>query len=71
MRFETLSVHPKGYAEHDQLTGAVIPTISLSTTFAQDEPAKPIGVQEKEIISLKSICLLVCLLVGIRIFQVR
>ena len=44
-KFDTLAVHPKGHAEFDSKTGAVIPPISLSTTFAQFEPAKPIGVQ--------------------------
>ena len=46
-KFDTLAVHPKGHAEFDSKTGAVIPPISLSTTFAQFEPAKPIGVQIK------------------------
>lgn len=40
----TLCIHPKGVHEHDPITGAVIPPISLSTTFAQVEPSKPIGV---------------------------
>ena len=48
-KFDTLAVHPKGHAEFDSKTGAIIPPISLSTTFAQFEPAKPIGVQETSI----------------------
>ena len=49
-KFETLVIHPKGFHEHDGQTGAVIPPISLSTTFAQIEPAKPIGVPTKTIV---------------------
>jgi hypothetical protein len=40
----TLLIHPKGHSHHDSSTGAVIPPISLSATFAQSEPGKPIGV---------------------------
>lgn len=47
MFLDTLVIHPKGIHEHDEKTGAVIPPISLSTTFAQVEPAKPIGVKIK------------------------
>lgn len=43
-RLATLAIHPKGFHEHDAITGAVIPPISLSTTFAQREPSQPIGV---------------------------
>lgn len=42
--FATLCIHPSGEHEHDPVSGAVIPPISLSTTFAQVEPAKPVGV---------------------------
>ena len=44
MRIESLVVHPKGKRAFDEQTGAVIPPINLSTTFAQSLPAKPIGV---------------------------
>lgn len=43
-KLATLAIHPKGFHEHDPVTGAVIPPISLSTTFAQREPSHPIGV---------------------------
>lgn len=43
-KFGTLAVHAG--AEHDPTTGAVIQPISLSTTFAQNAPAKPIGAYE-------------------------
>lgn len=49
-KLDTLLIHPKGFHEHDGKTGAVIRSISLSTTFAQIEPAKPIGVPTKLII---------------------
>lgn len=45
-KFETSVVHPKGFAEFNEETGAVIPSITLSTTFAQKEPAKPFGVNK-------------------------
>ena len=44
-KLATLAIHPKGFHEHDPVTGAVIPPISLSTTFAQREPSHPIGVK--------------------------
>lgn len=47
MRFKTLAVHPKGFAENDPKTGAVIPVISLSTTFAQEAPGHPKGVTNR------------------------
>ncbi len=45
-KFATLCIHPSGDHEHDPVSGAVIPPISLSTTFAQIEPAKPVGAFE-------------------------
>ncbi|AOW06725.1 Cys/Met metabolism PLP-dependent enzyme-domain-containing protein [Yarrowia lipolytica] len=42
--FGTLAVHAG--APHDKTTGAVIPAISLSTTFAQSAAAKPVGEYE-------------------------
>lgn len=42
--FDTLVIHPKGHAKFEKGTGAIIPSISLSTTFAQFEPSKPVGV---------------------------
>lgn len=42
--FATLAVHAG--SEADATTGAVIPAISLSTTFAQSKPAQPLGVYE-------------------------
>lgn len=42
--FATLAVHAGSQA--DSTTGAVIPAISLSTTFAQSSPAAPVGVYE-------------------------
>ena len=45
-KFATLCIHPSGEHEHDPVSGAVIPPISLSTTFAQSEPAKPVGAFE-------------------------
>lgn len=43
-KFFTKAVHVG--SEPDSTTGAVIPTISLSTTFAQNYPGKPIGEYE-------------------------
>lgn len=43
-QFATRAVHVG--SEPDPTTGAVIPAISLSTTFAQTYPGKPIGVYE-------------------------
>lgn len=43
-KFATRAVHVG--SEPDPTTGAVIPAISLSTTFAQTYPGKPIGVYE-------------------------
>lgn len=42
--FATLAVHAG--SEPDAATGAVIPAISLSTTFAQSKPASPLGEYE-------------------------
>lgn len=42
--FGTLAVHSG--SEPDSATGAVIPSISLSTTFAQSKPAQPLGLYE-------------------------
>lgn len=42
--FGTNAIHAGSAA--DPVTGAVIAPISLSTTFAQSEPAKPIGIYE-------------------------
>src|ERR1700712_5775806 len=42
--FGTLAVHAG--APHDPATGAVIESISLSTTFAQTAVGKPVGVYE-------------------------
>lgn len=42
--FGTLAVHAGSQA--DPTTGAVIPAISLSTTFAQSNPAVPVGIYE-------------------------
>lgn len=42
--FATLAVHAGSHP--DSTTGAVIPAISLSTTFAQSKPAVPVGVYE-------------------------
>lgn len=42
--FGTRAVHVG--SEHDPVTGAVISPISLSTTFAQTAPSKPIGIYE-------------------------
>lgn len=42
--FGTLAIHAG--SPHDASTGAVIPAISLSTTFAQKAPAVPIGQYE-------------------------
>ncbi|KAF2232314.1 cystathionine gamma-lyase-like protein [Viridothelium virens] len=43
-RFGTLAVHAG--APHDPVTGAVIESISLSTTFAQTSVGKPVGKHE-------------------------
>ncbi|GMM37962.1 cystathionine gamma-lyase [Saccharomycopsis crataegensis] len=43
-KFGTKAIHVG--SEPDPSTGAVIPAISLSTTFAQTSPAQPIGVYE-------------------------
>ncbi|TAQ83631.1 hypothetical protein B7494_g8047 [Chlorociboria aeruginascens] len=43
-RFGTLAVHAG--SPHDPVTGAVIESISLSTTFAQTSAGKPVGVYE-------------------------
>lgn len=43
-KFGTKAIHAGSH--HDSSTGAVIPAISLSTTFAQHAPAQPIGVYE-------------------------
>ncbi|KAL2216359.1 putative cystathionine gamma-lyase [Thermoascus aurantiacus ATCC 26904] len=43
-RFGTLAVHAG--APHDPTTGAVIAPISLSTTFAQTDVGKPVGLYE-------------------------
>lgn len=43
-RFGTLAVHAG--SPHDPVTGAVIETISLSTTFAQTSVGKPVGQYE-------------------------
>lgn len=43
-KFGTLAVHAG--ANPDSTTGAVIPAISLSTTFAQSKPAVPLGEYE-------------------------
>lgn len=48
MRFETLSVHPKGQAEYEESTCAVMPSITLSTTFAQESPGNPFGVKDPQ-----------------------
>ncbi|KAI9719138.1 MAG: cystathionine gamma-lyase cys3 [Chrysothrix sp. TS-e1954] len=42
--FATLAVHAG--SPHDPVTGAVIPSISLSTTYAQTTPGAPIGDHE-------------------------
>ena len=63
-KLDTLVIHPKGFHEHENGTGAVIPPISLSTTFAQIEPAKPIGVTV-----FKSRFILI--FVGFRVFKIR
>ena len=39
--FETRAVHA-GW-EPDPVTGAVVPPINLATTYAQGEPASPLG----------------------------
>lgn len=43
-RFGTLAVHAG--SPHDPVTGAVIEPISLSTTYAQTAPSKPVGIYE-------------------------
>ncbi|KAF1808489.1 cystathionine gamma-lyase-like protein, partial [Eremomyces bilateralis CBS 781.70] len=43
-KFGTLAVHAG--SPHDPVTGAVIESISLSTTFAQTEVGKPVGAYE-------------------------
>ncbi|KAI9769687.1 MAG: cystathionine gamma-lyase cys3 [Geoglossum simile] len=43
-RFGTLAVHAG--SPHDPVTGAVIESISLSTTFAQTNVSKPVGLYE-------------------------
>ena len=43
-RFGTLAVHAG--SPHDPVTGAVIESISLSTTFAQTSVGKPVGAYE-------------------------
>lgn len=43
-RFGTLAVHAG--SPHDPATGAVIESISLSTTFAQSSVGKPVGAYE-------------------------
>lgn len=64
MKLDTKVIHPKGFHEHEKETGAVIAPISLSTTFAQIEPAKPIGVTRKLSFNLKF------QFVGIRVFPI-
>ena len=51
-KFATRVIHHSGEREYEPTSGAVVPPITLSTTFAQEAPAKPISVQRVEVAPL-------------------